>query len=413
MPVGRNDPCPCGSGRKYKRCHLRAEERERASTLREQPSTPEQIIASLGYRSVDRPPRALPTNESEFEAYMLAMDAEFVIRGMALPARTVAAMFEVFRDQGQDSGVVNLSHPATPEFGDYSENALISRIESWYVSRYGDRVRVDLSVGSTVVDLRGDVWEYRFPAASGPALYYARDALNGPSMYLERTGPQWLPVGHPFRDNPPWPRRDVLAGVRGLQSELVPHLTEAELKSVLELQFLDWQWLHWLTKARHHELIGSAGDDARAAVRQLVARPTEVGQARWSTQQMTEKTLKSYLKYSTASYPRSGREAHNLVALSRRLPASASLRFPEEIWTEIDCPPGIRYGEIAAGTALEAVRVFRIALGVCGAIAALLCQRFPLALSAPRTSVISERDEAVRELLSLMWERAEVPQGPR
>jgi hypothetical protein len=22
MDVGRNDPCPCGSGKKYKRCHL-------------------------------------------------------------------------------------------------------------------------------------------------------------------------------------------------------------------------------------------------------------------------------------------------------------------------------------------------------------------------------------------------------
>jgi len=26
MPVGRNDPCPCGSGRKYKKCHLPLEE---------------------------------------------------------------------------------------------------------------------------------------------------------------------------------------------------------------------------------------------------------------------------------------------------------------------------------------------------------------------------------------------------
>ena len=24
--AGRNDPCPCGSGRKYKKCHLRADE---------------------------------------------------------------------------------------------------------------------------------------------------------------------------------------------------------------------------------------------------------------------------------------------------------------------------------------------------------------------------------------------------
>jgi hypothetical protein len=29
--VGRNEPCPCGSGRKYKKCHLAADEAERAS----------------------------------------------------------------------------------------------------------------------------------------------------------------------------------------------------------------------------------------------------------------------------------------------------------------------------------------------------------------------------------------------
>lgn len=31
VKVGRNDPCPCGSGRKYKKCHLAADEAERAS----------------------------------------------------------------------------------------------------------------------------------------------------------------------------------------------------------------------------------------------------------------------------------------------------------------------------------------------------------------------------------------------
>jgi uncharacterized protein YecA (UPF0149 family) len=25
-PVGRNDPCPCGSGKKYKKCHLASEQ---------------------------------------------------------------------------------------------------------------------------------------------------------------------------------------------------------------------------------------------------------------------------------------------------------------------------------------------------------------------------------------------------
>src|SRR5438067_761940 len=29
--VGRNDPCHCGSGRKYKKCHLEADQRNRAA----------------------------------------------------------------------------------------------------------------------------------------------------------------------------------------------------------------------------------------------------------------------------------------------------------------------------------------------------------------------------------------------
>lgn len=31
--TGRNDPCPCGSGRKYKHCHARAAKRAPADDL--------------------------------------------------------------------------------------------------------------------------------------------------------------------------------------------------------------------------------------------------------------------------------------------------------------------------------------------------------------------------------------------
>src|SRR5215212_4313191 len=35
MPkIGRNDPCPCGSGKKYKQCHLPLEEAAQAEQLR-------------------------------------------------------------------------------------------------------------------------------------------------------------------------------------------------------------------------------------------------------------------------------------------------------------------------------------------------------------------------------------------
>jgi len=33
--TGRNDPCPCGSGRKYKKCHLQEDEESRSRALAE------------------------------------------------------------------------------------------------------------------------------------------------------------------------------------------------------------------------------------------------------------------------------------------------------------------------------------------------------------------------------------------
>lgn len=36
--IGRNDPCWCGSGRKYKRCHLREDEEKRRRQLRDEAS---------------------------------------------------------------------------------------------------------------------------------------------------------------------------------------------------------------------------------------------------------------------------------------------------------------------------------------------------------------------------------------
>jgi hypothetical protein len=43
MKVSRNDPCPCGSGKKYKRCHMEADQAEAASR-----SAEAELLASEG-----------------------------------------------------------------------------------------------------------------------------------------------------------------------------------------------------------------------------------------------------------------------------------------------------------------------------------------------------------------------------
>jgi hypothetical protein len=38
--LGRNDPCWCGSGKKYKKCHMESDERKRTRTRAETCSVP-------------------------------------------------------------------------------------------------------------------------------------------------------------------------------------------------------------------------------------------------------------------------------------------------------------------------------------------------------------------------------------
>jgi hypothetical protein len=46
--IGRNDPCHCGSGKKYKHCHLRQDEQQRSLTREEPASTPQPTPEQLG-----------------------------------------------------------------------------------------------------------------------------------------------------------------------------------------------------------------------------------------------------------------------------------------------------------------------------------------------------------------------------
>ena len=47
IKVGRNDPCPCGSGKKFKRCHLGHEDELLVDKMKEDQENAAKKIASL------------------------------------------------------------------------------------------------------------------------------------------------------------------------------------------------------------------------------------------------------------------------------------------------------------------------------------------------------------------------------
>jgi len=56
--IGRNDPCHCGSGRKYKQCHLaKDEEAERARRAKEAAQTAGEAAPEEAQRAVPAPPK--------------------------------------------------------------------------------------------------------------------------------------------------------------------------------------------------------------------------------------------------------------------------------------------------------------------------------------------------------------------
>lgn len=48
MRPSRNDPCPCGSGKKYKRCHLAADQAEASARMAEDRAGEARIVTSEG-----------------------------------------------------------------------------------------------------------------------------------------------------------------------------------------------------------------------------------------------------------------------------------------------------------------------------------------------------------------------------
>jgi hypothetical protein len=308
---------------------------------------------------------------------MEEIDTDLARKGMPIPGRQIAAVLEAAFDQGIVDG--SLTPPMRePRAGVYHGPDLSIRIERWYDEVYGDRLKVDLGPGSTAVVLQGEVWEYRFPNGGGPAIFFARDLESGPALVHEGTAQAWLSTDDPRRRTWKAQKFDVLAGVVGLPESIVPRLGANDLREVVGLFATEWHSLTWLNRARNHALVRSAMADFHASVRHLTARPAELGQSRWASQQGLEKMLKSCLEHSVGKYPKGGKDAHNLFRLAELVGEATGFRLPDVALREVDCKPGIRYGEEPTGSLSDVVRRSRIALAVSGVLAAFLCQHLPL-----------------------------------
>lgn len=72
--VGRNDPCPCGSGKKYKSCCLMKQEQKKTSTLTGKRKFTAKLISGGGVKPAQQP---ASSDQQVMVDYNLLMERSF------------------------------------------------------------------------------------------------------------------------------------------------------------------------------------------------------------------------------------------------------------------------------------------------------------------------------------------------
>jgi hypothetical protein len=339
----------------------------------------------------------LPQNAEQFEAYMVAMDAHFKAIQLPIAARQLAAVAETGIDQGRSDVKMPTMRPPTEAC--YSGDDLLLHAAKWFERRYPEQAQVDFSIGSSVVELHGQLWEYKVPLGEDIRLLYVGDEWTGPATAPTPQGYPSIPPNHPARRS--LKRSSLVPGVVGLSAELAASLSEEEQWRILVCYCRARLAYFWLVRARHHHLVRTAIGDCSSSVYHLLRMPADTGLSRWASLQAVEKLLKSYLHHAGVRYKQVGRAGHDLGELARLVGANGGASLDKASLQSVQCTASVRY-ESSKVPLAEAIAAHYAVLDLIDGIATDLCQRFPLE-TTPRTG---DALSAARDLVHFIAERS-------
>jgi hypothetical protein len=197
---------------------------------------------------------------SKFDAYIASIDTRLKDQNIPIAARPLMAPCLITED-----------HRITITLGDERWQ----RIEAWYRRRYGERLNIDFSLGTSVVIVSGDAYRVRLP------LRYGRVRVNP----LEWIG-------------------DATAA-------LLRSLPSSELDALANRCIWLFEAFRDIAKLRPESTV-----DLRTAAEHILRQPPEYGLSKWASLQSTEKALKSFIRSSGGNPPNTHVLEH-LVPLHR------------------------------------------------------------------------------------------------
>lgn len=270
-----------------------------------------------------------PINAAEFDEMMTNLDHHLAIEGLMPQHRSLQATRLV-------SMALGLSGTPILGFGavrgePFSPGDLLARVFDWYNNTYGERNKIDFSLGYVVLPLRGTFWTLRIPGVYGTVQAFIDRNLCNVGRKL---GTRGQPATH-----------NVLIGLGEVTQVYADRMSDDELAHVLDAYLRGYVAMASLDEMRGHGLFDQARGDYRHSVEALSAH-NMLSKARWDNAQCAEKVFKGLLGRAGHSFPKSGAQGHDIVHLGGLIAANFGITIPDGSLRAIYCPTGVRYGEI-------------------------------------------------------------------
>lgn len=268
-----------------------------------------------------------PTTQEEFDRIMEGIDTQLRAANVLIHARS-------FRAVGEYSKLFQLAIPITQcpktgRLGVYSGADATAHIHKWFDDRYGDRQKIFMGPGSTVIVLRGDPWEVRLPRIYGTVQFVVERDLN---RYTNE--PNLRSDGHP-------PITNLLTLINDFPPGLAAQLSDEECSYILELFKNALDCMHAIEYITQNPYIHEALSDIQASVRHIFSVPPHYGQSKWSSAQAAEKLLKSFLKVKGISFPFN----HNICGLAELARIEGMKPLKNELTDQLQTRAAVRYGD--------------------------------------------------------------------
>lgn len=270
-------------------------------------------------------------SQIDFERLITSIDEKLKRAGVPIKRRPIEGLRQAAIEL--DTELIGGPLNTGPIPGNYSGQSLSAHIFQWFTRRYGERLKIDSSVGSAIFIEQGDPWLVSFP-------------LMGGRIFLEcnsHLGDRGHTIGGPaIPANRTYPKLNVLDRIIDL-----PKIQARAFEEKRGSEFLVWFadlhrfFLELNLRALSDPLARAIQYDLSIAAQLICRSDEQYSQARWHALQAAEKSLKRFIAEAGDDYSYTHR-LNQLLKHANRLGLPA---ISEQIVDDVQCSAGLRYGE--------------------------------------------------------------------